>query len=168
MADGTEEIRFVTVRKVDPHGKPSVTYDGEVIECSADRIVVIARWTMGEMDLGFLVLEQNDLFVEYYYPGRWYNIFEISGNRGSLKGWYCNVTRPVEVVDRVIIWRDLALDLFIGPDGQVEVLDRDEFAALELEVHDPDASREAIQALDFLLGLAEPDRISAWLHQPRR
>ena len=128
-----------TIQKIDPHGKLAVSYQGEIIENSADRIVVTARWTMGQLDLGFVLLEQDDLFTEYYFPGEWYNIFEIRGGVGPLKGWYCNITRPVEVADGVVIWRDLALDVFVDPTGEVTVLDRDEFEALGLERSDPEA-----------------------------
>ena len=161
----SRDRHLVTIRKLDPHGTLVATYEGEIIEHSDERIVVAARWTMGDLDLGYVVLEQNDLFIEYYYPGEWYNIFEISGEAETLKGWYCNVTRPVEVDDGVIVWRDLALDLFIDAEGQVAVLDKDEFEALGLERLAPEDYRKAGEALDFLLGLAEPLRISDWLHQ---
>jgi len=158
----------VTIQKMNPHGELVTTYDGEIIEESDERIVVAARWTMGNHDFGFLVLEQNDLFIEYYYPGEWYNIFEISRDNGLFKGWYCNITRPVEVANGAIIWRDLALDIFVNAEGKITVLDEDEFEALGLAQNDPEAWHKAREALEFLLSLARTKRLSSFLHQQRK
>jgi predicted RNA-binding protein associated with RNAse of E/G family len=89
-------------------------------------------------DLSFLgtVLKQSNRFVETYYTDRWYNIFQIHDREDDrVKGWYCNVGRPavLEEDDR-FSYVDLALDLWVAPDGLQTVVDEDEFAALSLDV----------------------------------
>jgi len=69
-----------------------------------------------------------------------------------LVGWYCNVTRPAVLRAETINADDLALDLFIAPDGRMTVLDEDEFAALPL---DPATRAQARQALADLKRLVE-------------
>jgi predicted RNA-binding protein associated with RNAse of E/G family len=81
-------------------------------------------------------LKNNDRFVEIFYTDRWYIIFEIHDRDDDrVKGWFCNVTRPavLEADDR-LSYVDLALDLWVAPDGTQMVLDEDEFAALDLDV----------------------------------
>ncbi|OQY20658.1 MAG: hypothetical protein B6I35_10355 [Anaerolineaceae bacterium 4572_32.2] len=46
------------------------------------------------MDLGYVALEPSDRWTECFYTDRWYNVFEIHAADDSLKGWYCNITRP--------------------------------------------------------------------------
>lgn len=53
---------------------------------------------------------------------------------GTLKGWYCNIGRPVvEEGGNVLSYIDLVLDLWVAADGTQTVLDEDEFVALDLE-----------------------------------
>jgi len=72
--------------------------------------------------------------VEVYYTDRFYNIFEIHDRDDRyLKGWYCNVGPPaVMEADNRLSYVDLALDLWVVPDGVQTELDEDEFAALDL------------------------------------
>lgn len=48
------------------------------------------------------------------------------------KGWYCNLSKPAELGEDEILFRDLALDLIVYPDGRQEELDWDEFEELEI------------------------------------
>jgi predicted RNA-binding protein associated with RNAse of E/G family len=81
------------------------------------------------------VLTRGDRFVETYYARRMYNVFKVfEGAHGPLKGWYCNICRPAHLKAATVAWVDLALDLWVSPDGRQFVLDRDEFEALELSL----------------------------------
>jgi protein associated with RNAse G/E len=81
------------------------------------------------MELGYTTFETGDHFVEWFYTDRWYNIMEVRGAGDRLKGWYCNVTYPAEFQPDHISYRDLALDLWVAPDGATLTLDEDEFDA---------------------------------------
>ncbi len=71
----------------------------------------------------------------------------VTNAAGGLKGWYCNFSRPAEFNTAAIRADDLALDLFVHPDGQMLVLDREEFERLALD----DRERQAVlDALDEL------------------
>ena len=96
-------------------------------------------------------LKQNDRFVEHFYADRWYNIFEIhSVQDDHLKGWYCNIVQPALFSANEIAQVDLALDVWIDPDGAYQVLDQAEFDALPL---DADTRQQANAALNTLLDL---------------
>ena len=49
-----------------------------------------------------------------------------------IKGWYCNITRPARFGPGRVTAEDLALDVFVYPDGRTLVLDEEEFADMKL------------------------------------
>jgi len=97
-------------------------------------------------------IKNGDIFMETYYTDRWYNIFEIHDrDDGTLKGWYCNIGKPAQLEsEELISYVDLALDLWVAPDGTQTTLDEDEFAALDL---DPETRARARLALEELQAL---------------
>jgi protein associated with RNAse G/E len=70
-----------------------------------------------------------------------------------IKGWYCNITRPAHIDDNAVSAVDLALDVWIGVDGSVLVLDEDEFARLNLAETDRHAALKALEELKELARL---------------
>lgn len=125
----------VEITKLDHLGKPVLSYPGEIVYRDGQVIVVRCVWSHERYDFGPFDLEPGDIFIEYYYPNRWFNIFEIYDLSGTLKGWYCNLTAPVALSNGKIRWRDLALDLLVLPNGEDFLLDEDEFEALSPSTH---------------------------------
>jgi predicted RNA-binding protein associated with RNAse of E/G family len=129
---------------LDHEGREVISYPGEVVERGEGRIVLRTSWEREPMDLGFVVLEPADRWREFFYADRWYNVFEIRDGDGRLKGWYCNITRPARIGPDEVAAEDLALDLWVTPDGASELLDEEEFAELELEPEERRKAREAL------------------------
>lgn len=146
----------ITVRKLDHTGREIISYPGEVIQRSDHRIVLRTSWDRAPMDLGFVVLEPDDRWIEIFYSDRWYNIFEIHASDGRLKGWYCNITRPAHIGEDEVAAEDLALDLWVAPDGTMQVLDEDEFTELPLTPGERQAARDALAELKDMAARAEP------------
>jgi predicted RNA-binding protein associated with RNAse of E/G family len=146
----------VTVRKLDHTGHQVLAYPGRVLERSPHAIVLRTEWDRGPMDLGFVLLEPNDRWTEYFFADRWYNIFEIRASDGSLKGWYCNITRPAHISPDEVAAEDLALDLWVTPGGDMQVLDEDEFAALSLSSTEREAARKALADLQARVTQRDP------------
>ena len=125
----------ITVYKLDHTGREKWHYSGEVLDRGENWLRLEARFNGPEGDDGYIVWRHGDRFVEYFYSDRWYNIFEIHDvHDDAIKGWYCNVTYPATINDQSVQWRDLALDVWISPTGELRVLDEDEFQALSLDV----------------------------------
>ncbi len=59
--------------------------------------------------------------------------------RCPLKGFYVNFTHPVryDPIHRRLVWRDLALDIWLPPQGPPLVLDEEEYRALNLVQTEP-------------------------------
>lgn len=144
-------IAPITVHKRDHHGKHVLSYGGTVMQRGESWVQLEAFFGFEFHDSGFVTYQRGDRFVEWFYTDRWYNVFQIfSVLDGSLKGWYCNVTRPAVIGADSVAADDLALDVFIHPDYTVRVLDEDEFSALELMPAERTAALEAVDQLKAL------------------
>jgi hypothetical protein len=148
-------VPWLLVRKLDYAGRQVIAYPGRVLYRAPAMVVLETRWERATYRLDYVTLEPGDRWRESFYSDRWYNVFEIHAADGRLKGWYCNVTLPASIEMTEVSARDLALDLWVGPQGETAVLDRDEFAALPLR---PDERAAALAALDEMLALVEQRR----------
>jgi Protein of unknown function (DUF402) len=134
----------------------NVEYPATVLLDDGTHVVVRGLWSQdAARDLGFARFEPGDVFTEHYWRDRWYSVKEVRDGRGRLKGWYCDVARPVRVDHGLLVSEDLDLDLWASADGRTILrLDEDDFAASGLDERDPAAAAHARQALDELEQLA--------------
>jgi uncharacterized protein len=125
----------ITVIKRNAQGDETWRYTGMLVRREESALHIEAPYNYKDIEFMGINIRHGDPFVEVFYTDRWYNIFEIHDrDDGHLKGWYCNVGKPaVEEGEGVISYIDLALDLWIAPDGMQTVLDEGEFAALDLD-----------------------------------
>ena len=81
---------------------------------------------------GAVALEPDSPVVWFTFPGRWYDVGRFHRANGEFTGLYANIITPVELETR-LRWRttDLFLDLWLGFDGKLHVLDEDELRAAE-------------------------------------
>jgi len=137
------------IHKCDHRGRQRVSYDGDQVAQDGPRIVLRAPWTLPARSLPYVTLEPGDVFIETFYTDRWYNVFEIHGPGGALKGWYADICRPARLEGDALSWDDLALDIWMDPDGRMQILDQEEFDALLAELPPTEAAsaRGALPAL---------------------
>ncbi|MFC9847172.1 DUF402 domain-containing protein [Streptomyces sp. NPDC060223] len=147
-ADAKEQLEIVLVKA----GRTKIRYPAELLADDGTRVTVRAPWAGdGVRDFGFVRFEPGDVFTEYYWRDRWYAVKEVRDAEGTLKGWYCDITRPVVVAGSELVVEDLDLDLWRSADGTAVLrLDEDEFAASGLAATDPVAAAAAENALDEL------------------
>jgi predicted RNA-binding protein associated with RNAse of E/G family len=94
-----------------------------------------------------VVLEPNAPAVWFTFPGVWHDIGRFHTADGCFTGYYANVLTPVQFRGPNV-WHttDLFLDVWVGVDGTIVVLDEDE---LEVALRDgaiDDASAHAARA----------------------
>jgi uncharacterized protein len=143
---------MITVVKLDPLGNEKIRYKGDIITRSPACVVVEATWTLPVRDLAYARFEPGDLFTEYYYVDRWFNIVDIKSANGSRKGWYCNITEPAMIYQDHIKQVDLLLDVWVNPVGETLLLDEDEFTQdTTLNDHQRNGARLGLQALLAML-----------------
>jgi len=151
------------VRKLDyATGEPMMSWPGRLIELTPEQAVVQAPFMprgVNPVVVDGVPFNRGDVFTEYYFLGRWYNVFHIADASGRRKGWYCNVTRPPGLDGEGVTFVDLALDLFAHPDGRHTVLDEEEFLAASQRLYRPEDVAGARAALDDLIALARAGRL---------
>ncbi len=140
--------RTVTIIKNDHTGQEVWRYQGEVISESPTSVTVEAFFSREDRDDGYIVWRRGDRFIEHFYTDLWYNIFEIHDvDDDRIKGWYCNLARPASIEDHHVMQDDLALDVFVDPDGQALMQDEDEFEALPISPKERTHIQDALDAL---------------------
>ena len=150
-------MRQYTIVKLDAAGEEQLSYRGTLVARGQNWVCIDARFAMPDRDLGYICLRRGDHFREWFYADRWYNIFRVSDAKdGSLKGWYCNITRPARITNASAAAEDLALDVFVGPDGCTLLLDEAEFAALNLPEQDRQQAWQAVAELLRLVKQRQP------------
>ena len=146
-------MKELIVYKLDENGNHVWEYPAVELERNSNSIRLLAFFNRDDLDLGFAIFARGDRFVEYYYNDRWYNVFAVhDGDSDKLKGWYCNVCRPAVLGEIEVRCEDLALDVWVVPEGESLILDEDEFAALAITDEERVSS---LKALDELLKLAK-------------
>lgn len=123
----------MTIIKNNHLSKEVWRYPGRLLAQSEKGLLFEAFFNRSDLDFNGVLLKEKDRFLELYLFEKFFNIYQIyDRDSGLLKAWYCNVTRPIQVLDDHISYDDLALDLLVFPDGRQLVLDEDEFADLAL------------------------------------
>jgi uncharacterized protein len=152
----------VHVRKLRPDGSEVFAWDGEVLCCDQEGIVLRAEFNVDVVELGFTTFRRGDVFIEFYYWQHYYNVFQISSPDGELKGWYANLGLPAELDSERgdLSYVDLGLDVWARPDGEYVVLDEDDLEALLAQR--PDLTQAAGRGRAELLALAVSGQLPTW------
>jgi uncharacterized protein len=149
----------ISVVKRNVAGEEILNYSGTRLHQDAQIIILEAHFSLPDLPFMGTIIRTGDRFIETYFTDRWYNVFEIHDREDDrLKGWYCNVGRPaVMESENTISYVDLALDLWVAPDGSQTVLDEDEFNALDLDESTRSRARAAlIELQNHFLNNKEP------------
>ena len=149
----------ITVIKLDDSGREVWRYEGHVLDRTDSSIRLEATFDRAPADLGVVIFNRGDRFVETFYADRWYNVFAVYAvEGGALKGWYCNICRPAEIGWQTVSCEDLALDVWAAESGEIHILDEDEFAELALT---PEEQKKALGALRDIERLAAERQLPA-------
>lgn len=150
-------MSHVRVLKLDVAGRIVWQYDGRLLRRRPHSVKLEALFDVGEVRVADVIFQRGDRFVETYFDNRMYNMFQVFGRGDSgLKGWYCNLSRPAALAETTISWVDLALDLWVGPDGTQAVLDREEFEALAIDACERAQALAALGQLQRRFGRIHP------------
>lgn len=140
--------KTIALIKRNHRGEKVWEYGGTVRARGATWVCVVAKFNLPDKERSYVTFRRGDTFVEWHYSDRWYNAFEMYDVAdGRFKGWYCNVTRPAILGETAIEADDLALDMFVWPNGETLLLDEDEFAELDLPPEDRRGALEAVEAI---------------------
>ncbi|MBB4636111.1 DUF402 domain-containing protein [Longimicrobium terrae] len=118
---------------------------------------------------GRVVLEPGAPVVWFSYRGEtWHDVGRFHLADGTFTGIYANVLTPVRMRGARWDTTDLFLDVWMGADGRVELLDRDEFDAAVAKgvVSAADAERAFTEAERLIQGARQgawpPAHVAEW------
>lgn len=91
--------------------------------------------------------------VSAYFIDRGIKVSKVFDNAGQMVYWYCDIIEThYDEKENTYTFNDLLIDVIVYPDGQVEVLDMDEFAdAMEQGILSVGTIAHAMRATDDLL-----------------
>ncbi|MDQ3045898.1 MAG: DUF402 domain-containing protein [Chloroflexota bacterium] len=147
----------LTVIKLAPDGSEATRYPGtlRLSPIHEPWILIEAQWTSRPLLLDGLAFTPGGTLWEYFSAMHWFNVFAIHTPEGTPRGWYANVTYPVDLDlstdPPILTWRDLYLDVILLPDGTFVVRDEDELAASGLASSDPALHSQILAAKDELV-----------------
>lgn len=91
--------------------------------------------------------------VSAYFIDKGIKVSKVFDNAGQMVYWYCDIIEThYDEKENIYTFNDLLIDVIVYPDGQVEVLDMDEFAdAMEQGILSVGTIAHAMRATDNLL-----------------
>ena len=91
--------------------------------------------------------------VSAYFIDKGIKVSKVFDNAGQMVYWYCDIIEThYDEKENTYTFNDLLIDVIVYPDGQVEVLDMDEFAdAMEQGILSVGTIAHAMRATDDLL-----------------
>ena len=91
--------------------------------------------------------------VSAYFIDKGIKVSKVFDNAGQMVYWYCDIIEThYDDKENTYTFNDLLIDVVVYPDGQVEVLDMDEFAdAMEQGILSVGTIAHAMRATDDLL-----------------
>ncbi len=101
------------------------TYPCELVSLEAG--VGILRYVIDrEYDVAGFALSPGDVTLAVYWEGRPYTLYIWFRKRERDRAHYFNIADSVTLRPEEFVWRDLVVDILVGPAGTVSVLDEDE------------------------------------------
>lgn len=91
--------------------------------------------------------------VSAYFIDKGIKVSKVFDNAGQMVYWYCDIIEThYDEKENIYTFNDLLIDVVVYPDGQVEVLDMNEFAdAMEQGILSVGTIAHAMRATDDLL-----------------
>jgi hypothetical protein len=66
------------------------------------------------------------LTIGHYRRGCDHIVWEMYSPKGRLFGHYIHLCHDINLSDQELTWRHMALDIWVGPNGNSEILDQDD------------------------------------------
>ena len=99
--------------------------------------------------------------VSAYFIDKGIKVSKVFDNAGQMVYWYCDIIEThYDEKENTYTFNDLLIDVVVYPDGQVEVLDMDEFAdAMEQGILSVGTIAHAMRATDDLYIRSTPENL---------
>jgi uncharacterized protein len=124
-----EPASNIIVRSLKYNGAISRSWPAEIESMLDNMIVLRGVFVQAVQHAGLGDIEAGTVSQEYFWSDQWYNVFRLIRPDGRLHCHYCNIALPAKWSERELSFVDLDVDIVVGVDNSVKVLDEDEFEA---------------------------------------
>ena len=117
----------ISVQTYKYDGKPHRSWKAELTWQKDDLLVLLGVFDkeISHPDLG--VIKPGTISYEYYWLGRWYNVFRFHEPDGAFRNFYCNINTPPRFENGVLEYVDLDIDILVSANDEIGILDLEEF-----------------------------------------
>jgi protein associated with RNAse G/E len=148
--------REITVKTYKYDGALHRSWKGELVEQKDDLLVILGVFDREIRHSKLGTIHPGTISYEYYWLGRWYNIFRFLEPDGALRNYYCNVNMPPKLEGDILSYIDLDIDVFVSKEFEVGIWDTDEFAEnTSLYSYPPRIVQKATETVSELRSLIE-------------
>lgn len=118
---------IVTINSLRYDGSLGKSWRCKLLEQSDSLLVFVGEFDreINHEHLG--LIQRGTISREYYWLGRWYNIFCFHEPDGTFRNYYCNINMPPTFEDGVLDYVDLDIDILVSKDWSYKLVDSDEF-----------------------------------------
>ncbi|MEM1545054.1 MAG: DUF402 domain-containing protein [Candidatus Methanomethylicia archaeon] len=121
----------VEILHIKPSGEIISLTPGSIIEINKEKLILKRRLTAGGRYDGLNIpKEEGDYDIMEVKPNEWTITHSYYSKNRVLKGRYININTPPEITYKYIKYIDLIVDIVILPNGEVKILDLEEFDKL--------------------------------------
>lgn len=116
----------------------------ELIEETDELYVLFGEfeYEVNHPQLGYI--KKGTESYEYYWKDKWFNVFRFNEPGGEFRNFYCNINMPPELSGDVLDYIDLDIDILIGKDLSLKILDQAEFEENLIAYGYPEEIREKV------------------------
>lgn len=95
------------------------------------RLAIVRFVHSGSRTAGEFVFPAGSVTIGFFWAGRHYNLYRITGPDGAVIVYRFDVVDAVRITATHVSYTDLLLDLWVTPDGRLHVEDEEEVRAAE-------------------------------------
>lgn len=101
-------------------------------------------------------IRRGTISHEFYWKRKYFSVFRFHEPDGELRFFYCNINEPPRLNGNILDFVDLDIDILVGKDLGVRILDLDEYQANSRRFKYPQSLKQKVDmSIDELLGMIE-------------
>lgn len=127
-----------------------LTFDCDRVDVNRRRAICVYRST-GTFKTPHFTMHEGTLSFGFFWTRRPYILYRITDPDGTVAGYRFDVVDDVRIADGGVSYRDLIIDVWVSPEGCIEIEDEDELAeAVGTGAVDPGVVAEAERGRDLI------------------
>ena len=103
------------------------TWQCELLEESSAHLVLLGEFEKEVVHPSLGVIGRGTMSYEYFWFGKYFNVFMFHEPDGEFRNFYCNINLPPKFENNNLDYVDLDIDILVWRDFSYEILDVEDF-----------------------------------------